>query len=51
MTRSKNIDAAKSLMAALVRMPPKPHEDMKIKDKPAKAVRFSRRAAAKPKTA
>jgi len=32
---SKDIEATKKLMAALVRMPPKPHEDMKVGKKPA----------------
>jgi hypothetical protein len=30
---SKEIEATKRLMAALGRMPPKPHEDMKISKK------------------
>jgi hypothetical protein len=33
----KGIEATKNLMAALVRMPPKPHEEMKVKDKKPRA--------------
>jgi hypothetical protein len=31
----EEVAGAKRLMAALVRMPPKPHEDMKLNKKPA----------------
>ena len=47
---SKDIEATKKLMAALVRMPPKPHEEMRIKPKIEKAKSpMRRRASAKPK--
>jgi hypothetical protein len=36
MIADKNLEKTKSLMGALVRMKPKPHEDMKVGKKPKK---------------
>jgi len=52
-TSDKYLDSTKRLMATLGRMPPKPHDQMKIKSKAkkAKSPRQKWHAAAKPKTA
>jgi hypothetical protein len=49
---SKNFEATKRLMAALGRMPPKPHEDMKLGKRSGKKAKnpVRKRASAKPKT-
>ena len=40
MTKSHDVEATKRLMGALVRMKPKPHEDMKLSGrKPVKKVK------------
>ena len=51
MPRDKRLKEAKNLMGALVRMPPKQHKDMKLKnnkekaaESPKKKVRFRRRS-------
>jgi hypothetical protein len=48
---SKAIEGAKSLMGALVRMKPKPHEEMKIRKKKKAKTSSKKRAASKPKNA
>lgn len=54
MTKQSGLNETKRLMGALVRMKPKPHEEMRLKSKvkKAKSPRQKRRdASAKPKTA
>jgi len=52
MAKSDDLKETKALMGALVRMKPKPHEDMKVGSKPKKAKSVSKkRASSKPKTA
>jgi len=48
----RDLDKTKRLMAALGRMPPKPHEEMKLGKASGKRTKSPRRRAdAKPKTA
>jgi hypothetical protein len=56
MSAKKNLDEAKKLMGALLRMPPKPHSEMKVGKPWAKkgkdaAKETVRAASTKPKTA
>lgn len=36
MSKEPKLEGTKKLMAALVRMPPKPHEEMKLRQRPSK---------------
>jgi hypothetical protein len=38
MSRSDQLDATKKIMGALLRMPPKPHDEMKVGNKPMKNI-------------
>ena len=42
--RDGNLEKTKSLMGALVRMKPKPHEEMKVRKKAKKAAKKKRKA-------
>jgi hypothetical protein len=50
---SQQLDQTKRLMGALVRMKPKPHEEMKVGKKRKRATKASvkKRVSSKPKTA
>jgi hypothetical protein len=51
--QSTDLEGTKRLMAALGRMPPKPHEEMKLGKRSGKKAKSPRKraASAKPKTA
>jgi len=51
MTKASPLEGTKQLMAALGRMPPKAHEDMKLGKRRKKIKRPNRGASAKRKTA
>ncbi len=47
MTKKSEMDETKRLMGALVRMKPKPHEEMKVGKKTAKATQKAKRSRKK----
>jgi hypothetical protein len=55
-TGDRELEATKRLMGALVRRPPKPHDEMKLREPKARAAKNARQkhvsgASAKPKSA